>query len=77
MTCTFSCDIAYSERASVQRGTLGGIKAPMIQNRGRKIPRMNITQCPFRIVRIPSVASSTKYKIPPPMNNHSIGISFV
>jgi hypothetical protein len=47
----------------------------MIQNRGMKSPRMNMTQCPFRIVRIPRVNSKTKYKIPPPIQNHSISIS--
>jgi hypothetical protein len=47
----------------------------MIQKRGIKIPRMNMTQCPFRIVKTPSVKSNTRYKIPPPIQNHSISIS--
>jgi hypothetical protein len=34
--------------------------APMIQNSGTKMPRMNITQCPFRRQLIPSTNSSVK-----------------
>jgi len=39
---------------------LSGSNAPMIQNSGRKIPMMNITQWPFRMDKTPNVMMSTK-----------------
>jgi|SRR6188472_3554621 hypothetical protein len=39
---------------------LGGMRAPMIQKSGMKMPMMNITQWPLRIEMIPRVTSSTK-----------------
>jgi hypothetical protein len=44
----------------------------MIQNRGMKIPMMNMTQCPLRIVMIPKVTSRMKYRTPPITNSISI-----
>ena len=41
--------------------------APMIQKMGRKMPRMNMTQCPFLRVMTPRLMSSTKYKMASPM----------
>jgi hypothetical protein len=38
----------------------------MNQNSGKKIPMMNITQWPFRIVKIPRVINRTTYKTPSP-----------
>jgi hypothetical protein len=40
----------------------------MSQNSGKKIPMMNITQCPFRMEKMPKVTSRTKYRIPRPTN---------
>jgi hypothetical protein len=42
----------------------------MSQKIGRKKPMMNITQCPFRNVRIPSVIIRTTYKTPKPIPHH-------
>ena len=39
----------------VFRIVVGGRMAPMSQNSGKKIPMMNITQWPLRIVSTPSV----------------------
>jgi hypothetical protein len=39
--------------------SLGRISAPISQNTGRKSPRINITQWPFRIVNTPRVMSKT------------------
>jgi hypothetical protein len=43
---------------------VGGIRAPMIQKRGMKIPMMNMIQCPFRIDMIPRVISRITYRRP-------------
>jgi hypothetical protein len=53
---------ALRDRAYAGCGVVGGIMAPMIQKIGRKMPKMNITQCPFRIVAIPSEMSSTSHR---------------
>jgi hypothetical protein len=37
----------------------GGMRAPMNQNSGMKIPMMNMTQWPLRTDRMPSVSRST------------------
>lgn len=42
----------------------------MSQKIGRKKPMMNITQCPLRKVKIPSVIIKTTYKIPKPIPHH-------
>jgi hypothetical protein len=41
-----------------------GIRAPMIQNSGMKIPMMNITQWPFRIEMMPKVMNNTNQIMP-------------
>jgi inorganic pyrophosphatase len=63
---------ARLDQAQTACGRTGGMIAPMIQNRGMKIPRMNMTQCPFRSVLRPSTTSSTTYRIakPPPIPHH-------
>ncbi len=60
------------DRPQIVCGRTGGMIAPMIQNRGRKIPRMNMTQCPFRRQLRPSTISSTSHRIakPPPIPHH-------
>jgi hypothetical protein len=43
---------------------VGGIRAPMIQKSGMKIPMMNMIQCPFRIDMIPRVINRITYRRP-------------
>src|SRR5436190_5298397 len=49
-----------SQTAGLLAAPVGPRTAPISQNSGRKKPMMNITQCPLRRQRIPSVSRRTK-----------------
>jgi hypothetical protein len=52
------------EQGYLAAGWVGGIKAPMIQKMGMKIPMMNMIQWPFRIDMIPRVINRITYRRP-------------
>jgi hypothetical protein len=51
--------VASMTRSPQANRRRGGSTAPMSQNSGKKIPMMNITQCPLRIESTPSVIIKT------------------
>jgi hypothetical protein len=50
----------------------------MSQNKGRKMPMMNMTQWPFLIVMTPRVINRTRYRMmPPPIQISTANLPFV